>query len=86
MIKTGQWDIFDLLKYLASRTLEPDELARLKVTAVFPKEEGEKPDDPPRKYRANELYEPVDDLRKLGLPILGWNSKKRWSPTSSEGR
>ncbi|KIY74271.1 hypothetical protein CYLTODRAFT_416120 [Cylindrobasidium torrendii FP15055 ss-10] len=86
VIKTGQWDIFDLLKYLASRTLEPDELARLRVTAVFPKEEGQNPDVPPKKYRANELYEPVEDLRKLGLPILGWNSKKRWTSTSSEAK
>ena len=38
MIKTGDWSIYDLVKYLVAvqATLSPEELERLRLTAAFP--------------------------------------------------
>jgi hypothetical protein len=105
MIKTGDWSIADLIKYLVAvqSTLSEDEIQRLKLTAAFPKEssitdvkladgkaladanfagsEGKKSE----RYRADQLYEPVDMFRKLGLPIIDWGAQNKWKPGSEEG-
>lgn len=88
MIKTGEWAIADLVKYLVAvqQTLTPVELERLRLTSAFPREKPEdEADVPPLKYRANELYEPVEILRKLKLPIIDWGSQTRWRAQSEEG-
>src|SRR5262245_4777359 len=90
MIKTGDWTIADLTKYLASvqSTLTPLEIDRLKATAVFTKEgastnlpEGQKP----ARCRASDLYEPLDVHRQLQLPLIDWGTQIKWRGTSEEG-
>ncbi|GJE97590.1 hypothetical protein PsYK624_138110 [Phanerochaete sordida] len=94
MIKTGDWSIVDLIKYLVAvqSTLSNDEIERLKLTAAIPREEtreGEKPAPSaaakPERYRANQLYEPLDTFRKLGLPVIDWGQTK-WKPSSEEAK
>lgn len=68
-------------------TLTSEEMGRLKHTAAFPKEQplaadGSKP--PVVRLKPLQLYEPVDALRELGLPILDWGEGK-WKPSSDEG-
>lgn len=93
MIKTGDWSIVDLIKYLVAvqSTLSEDELSRLKMTAAFPKEPQANSNTAtdgvtkPERARANQLYEPLDTFRKLGLPLIDWGSQNKWRPSSDEG-
>ncbi|KAG6829550.1 hypothetical protein H0H92_004219 [Tricholoma furcatifolium] len=90
MIKTNEWTVADLAKYLVSvqSTLSPEEWARLKMTAAFFKEEtspGE-PDKKMTRYQAQQLYEPVDVLRNLGLPIMDWGKQSKWRSSSDEAK
>jgi hypothetical protein len=62
-------------------------MGKLKHTNAFPvemsvKEDGTKPAIVRRK--PFELYEPVDTMRDLGLPVLDWGEGK-WKPSSEEG-
>ena len=88
MIKTNQWTVSELVKYLASirATLSDDELLRLKNTNAFSKEvtEGEVLTGPNR-FQARQLYEPLDVFRKLRLPVLDWGQKGKWRGSSEEG-
>ena len=97
MIKTGDWTIPDLIKYLVSvqSTLQPLEIDRLRLTPAFPEEqtaepnknEGGAPKKVP-KFKASDLYEPLDVFRSLGLPIIDWrgkDGKHRWKPNTEEG-
>ncbi len=91
MIKTGDWTIAELIKYLVAvqSTLTPVELERLKMTSAIPRElrEGEKlPENgkPPRQ-RASELYEPLDVFRALKLPVIDWGAHPKWRSNSEEG-
>ena len=93
LIGGGTWTCQDLMRYLVSvkDTLSSEELARLRQTAAFPLEverfdetgEGAKPAAVRRK--PNQLYEPIDSLRALGLPLLDWGDGK-WKSNSEEGR
>lgn len=92
MIKTGDWTIADLTKYLVQvkSTLTPDEMARLTMTAAFSKERNSSDDvgadgHKQVRYRAKQLYEPLDIFRQLGLPVIDWGSQPRWRGTSEEG-
>ncbi|KND02056.1 uncharacterized protein SPPG_02560 [Spizellomyces punctatus DAOM BR117] len=80
-IGTLNWDHVQLIKYLATCTLKPDELERLRITAIFPKEQ-----DPPsrERFRACDLYTPDDKFRAFGLPILEWKGK--WKPHGGEAK
>lgn len=94
MIETGDWTIPDLIKYLASivHTLQPTELRRLRRIPAFLKEattehSGGTPKKVP-KFKAGDLYEPLDTFRDLGLPIIDWRGKDgqhEWKPDSKEG-
>ncbi|PFH51991.1 hypothetical protein AMATHDRAFT_57645 [Amanita thiersii Skay4041] len=87
MIKTNQWTIADLMKYLVSisATLTPEEMARLKATAAFPKEARDvNSESRPQRYQAKQLYEPLDIFRKMDLPIIDWGQQKKWRSTSKE--
>lgn len=91
MVKTGDWTIADLIKYLVAvqSTLTPTETERLKQTSAFPRElrAGEKiPENgkPPR-YKASDLYEPLDILRDLKLPVIDWGTHPKWRSNSEEG-
>ena len=95
MIKTGNWTVSDLIKYLVSvrPTLQSTEIERLRLAPAFPKEpapggenEGGTPKVP--RLRASDLYEPTDLLRSFGLPLIDWggqDSEYGWEPDSEEG-
>lgn len=87
MIKTGDWTIADLIKYLVAvqQTLTPLEMDRLRLTAAFPEEATEGGKNQATKYKASDLYEPSDVFRRLKLPIIDWGSQTRWRPQSEEG-
>lgn len=94
MIKTGDWTIADLAKYLASirSNLASEEMKRLENTPVFQKEgplvdsEQSGQPVPMQRYKASQLYEPQDVFRDLGLPIIDWGSKTKWRSASEEGK
>ena len=90
MIKTNEWTVAELAKYLVSvqSTLTEEEWDRLKMTAVFFKETGQSSGHEGQKtgrYRAQQLYEPVDVFRQLGLPVLDWGKQTKWRGSSDEG-
>ena len=91
---TGDWTTFDLVKYLVfiQSTLAVPEVRLLSQTPAFPKEGVGKEQSVPgispkiRRYRAKDLYEPIDIFRELGLPIIDWGSNDVWRPESDEGK
>ena len=97
MIKTGDWTIPDLIRYLVSvqSTLQPIEIERLQLTPAFPEEptvgQDKDGDGTPKKvpkFKASDLYEPLDVFRNLGLPIIDWqgkDGKHKWRSNSEEG-
>lgn len=89
MIKTNQWTVSDLMKYLASvrSTLSHEEFQKLKATAAFSKElDGTESKDKPNRFAAHQLYEPLDIFRKLRLPVLDWGTKVKWRSSSDEAK
>ncbi|KAA1478156.1 hypothetical protein DENSPDRAFT_659742 [Dentipellis sp. KUC8613] len=95
MIKTGDWTIIDLVKYLVSvqSTLTKLELDRLRHTAAFPKEvpaeEKAAAAQTKRKvsrFTASALYEPLDIFRELQLPVIDWGLENKWKPSSDEAK
>ncbi|KAJ6497900.1 hypothetical protein C8R45DRAFT_984590 [Mycena sanguinolenta] len=86
MIKTNEWSIFELTRYLVDTrsSLTPDEWGKLKMTAAFSKESGADEKDH-QKRRAKELYEPIDSLRQLGLPVIDWGQHK-WKASSDQAK
>ncbi|KZT69065.1 hypothetical protein DAEQUDRAFT_751065 [Daedalea quercina L-15889] len=90
MIKTGDWTIAELVKYLVAvqSTLTPLELDRLCATAAFTKEERAiaGADDKRPRYKAGDLYEPSDTFRQLGLPIIDWGQHPKWRTNSEEAK
>ena len=87
MIKTNEWTIADLTKYLVSvrSTLTPEEMQRLKATAAFPKEMAADPIMKRTRYFANQLFEPSTTFRSLGLPVIDWGHQTKWRSSSEEG-
>jgi hypothetical protein len=89
MIKTNEWTVADLVRYLVSveSTLSEEERSRLKVTAAFSKEgkSDENNGSKPTRFQAQQLYEPSETLRQLGLPILDWGNQHKWRSSSDEG-
>ena len=91
MVKSGDWTIVDLIKYLVAvqQNLTPLEMDRLRQTQAFMKEAG--PDDADAqpvkpKFKACDLYEPLDILRQLKLPVIDWGAETKWRPYSDEGK
>ena len=78
------WKHDHLLKYLASQGehIIPAELARLKMTAFFPKEEAGGPSS--KLYMAKELFAPTDANKDLDLPVMSW--PKKWRSHDDECR
>jgi len=97
MIKTGDWTIPDLIKYLVSvqSTLQSIEIERLRLTPAFPEEatvgqdkDGDSAPNKVPKFKASDLYEPIDVFKSLGLPIIDWQGKDgrhKWRSNSEEG-
>ena len=94
IIETGAWTTFNFVKYLVSirSTLTVKEIRRLQEMPAFlvegaGKEESAAGASPKfRRYRAKDLYEPIDFFRKLGLPIMDWGANNQWRPGSDEGK
>ena len=96
MIETGDWTTFDLVKYLvsiqSSQNLTFLEIERLRQIPAFLKEGVGKPQSAAethpkvQRHKITELYEPIDILRELRLPIIDWGAENPWSPESDEGK
>ncbi|KAG9003819.1 hypothetical protein FRB94_008497 [Tulasnella sp. JGI-2019a] len=86
MVTTGDWGVHELIKYLVAvrGTLTPVEINKLRNTAAFPRENPNSKDVDRR--MPSELYEPIDVLRDLGLPILDWGTQHKWRPGSDESK
>ncbi|KAJ7647485.1 hypothetical protein FB45DRAFT_893565 [Roridomyces roridus] len=88
MVKTNEWSIFELTKYLVDvkSSLTAAEWSKLTMTAAFLKEVQPGDGDQKKKqYLAKQLYEPVDILRQLGLPIIDWGEHK-WRASSDQAK
>ncbi|KAK7445396.1 hypothetical protein VKT23_014813 [Stygiomarasmius scandens] len=87
MIKTNEWTIPELIKYLVSvqSTLSVEEWQRLKMTSAFSPEAND-PNNPTKRFRAGELYEPLDVFRRLGLPVIDWGIQNKWRATTAEAK
>jgi hypothetical protein len=89
------WTTYDLVNYLVSiqPTLTSQEFERLQRASVFRKESagrglGQSAAGASRKvqrYKANDLYEPSDVFRELGLPTIDWGDNQ-WDPKSNNGK
>lgn len=89
------WDHVQLVRYLVTvrGQLSDLEMSRLRNTPLLPREEvderSEAGDAPAkfvaskRRYRAGELFAPIESFRKLKLDLLFW--PHRWFPDSDEG-
>ncbi|KAH9014859.1 hypothetical protein EDB84DRAFT_1590279 [Lactarius hengduanensis] len=96
MINNGEWTTLDFVKYLVSirSDLTAQGLEYLHNITAFPKEGTDKePSEPTtsdevqlQRYKAMDLYEPVDIFRELGLPIIDWGVDNRWETSSSEAK
>ncbi|EJD01998.1 uncharacterized protein FOMMEDRAFT_109078 [Fomitiporia mediterranea MF3/22] len=92
MIKTGDWTIADLIKYLVAvqQTLSSVEMDRLRQTSCFAKEtvgdEAETGQVTKPRFKAGDLYEPLDVFRQLKLPIIDWGAQTKWKPHSEEAK
>ena len=94
VIETGNWTTFDFVKYLVSirSTLTVKEIKRLQEIPAFLVEGTVKEElaagttSKIQRYRAKDLYEPIDFFRKLGLPIMDWGANNQWRPGSDEGK
>lgn len=83
----GKWSHVDLVKYLISvkDDIPNEDIKRLRDTPICPAEpvSGDQVDKG-KLYRLADLFEPNDEIRRLGLPILQWPGQ--WKPSSPEGR
>ncbi|ORY08409.1 hypothetical protein K493DRAFT_272766 [Basidiobolus meristosporus CBS 931.73] len=93
------WDFMKLLKYLASvkSQLSEAEMEKLSQTPLFPARsligqsptkapsaKSQEPSPPPARFKASELYAPVEPLSNLGLPVIAWPDK--WRDSSEEAK
>jgi hypothetical protein len=83
----GKWSHVDLVKYLISvkEDIPDEDVRRLRNTPVCPAEplSGNQADKG-KLYRLSDLFEPSDEIRRLGLPVLQWPGQ--WKAASPEGR
>ncbi|KAL4801694.1 hypothetical protein BDV18DRAFT_71997 [Aspergillus unguis] len=84
-----KWSHVDLVRYLASvrNDIPTNDVKRLKLTKFCTAEvsidRGAKM-PPGERFKVQELYEPSDTIRALGLPVLEWPGI--YLPNSSEGK
>ncbi|KAH7101868.1 hypothetical protein BKA62DRAFT_829923 [Auriculariales sp. MPI-PUGE-AT-0066] len=94
MIGAGEWNTYQLVKYLCSvqSTLTEDEITRLSATRAFPSEgvddDKEKlaPGARPQRFAPRDLYEPTDTFRAMNLPVLKWDDTHKWRASSDEAQ
>jgi len=93
VVNGGNWTTPDLVKYLVStKSLwTTNDSAEFRRIPVFPEEAtaGQKNEGgTPKRFKASDLYEPLDVFRNLGLPIIDWQGKGgkyKWRSSSKEG-
>ncbi|KAL5334762.1 hypothetical protein BJX70DRAFT_346090 [Aspergillus crustosus] len=86
----AKWSHVDLIRYLASvsNDIPTSDVRRLKNTSFCViesrggRDNSKSPDR--QRYKIQELFEPNDSLRALGLPIIEWPGM--FIPSSTEGR
>jgi hypothetical protein len=89
--RAPKWSHVDLITYLASvrDDIPTDDLKKLRSTPICTAEAGptggEASEGTSKRYKFSELFEPIDALRGLGLPIIRWTGKP-FRPSSQEGR
>ncbi|KAG0648418.1 High temperature G [Hyphodiscus hymeniophilus] len=83
----------EVIKYLASvrDDIPAEDIQRLRASKICPAEAGptgyESSQGTARMYRVSELFEPKDNLRILGLPLIQWPGPPgSYRPSSAEGR
>ncbi|RDA92339.1 hypothetical protein CP533_4388 [Ophiocordyceps camponoti-saundersi (nom. inval.)] len=88
-----KWSHMELIKYLASvqNDIPSDDLKKLRQSKICPAEAGPRGMEPTKSttalFKVSELFEPVDSLRTLGLPILQWPGPPgSFRSSSPEGR
>jgi hypothetical protein len=94
MVETGDWTTYDLVNYLVSLppNLTSQEFQSFRQTPAFPKENAGRGQLAPgasrkvQRYKAKDLYEPIDLLCELGLPIIDWGADNQWDPDSNHGK
>ena len=94
MVETGDWSTYDLVNYLVSiqSDMTSQEFKRLGESSAFPKENTGREQlvagasQKVQRYKAKDLYEPIDLFRELGLPIIDWGADNEWDPGSSNGK
>lgn len=81
------WNHVDLIRYLVSvwNDIPESDIVQLRNTAICPIEtsDGREPKSPKR-HQVSRLFEPIDALRALKLPVLSWPGP--WNAYSSEGK
>ncbi|KAI9371688.1 hypothetical protein BJX61DRAFT_13526 [Aspergillus egyptiacus] len=86
----GKWSHVDLVRYLASvsNDIPSSDMRRLKQTKFCKAElrsgSGALKSTDRERYKVQDLFEPNESLRALGLPIIEWPG--RYVSSSSEGR
>ncbi|KIM21061.1 hypothetical protein M408DRAFT_112189 [Serendipita vermifera MAFF 305830] len=85
MIGNGSWTIPQLTKYLLGvrHTLTPKDIDWLREKEAF-RSEGLATYSGSRKAKLCSLYEPRDETRELGLPLLDWQCDHSWNVYSTE--
>ena len=86
VIEGGDWNTLDLVKYLVSvpSLNQPSGIERFQDVAAFPQEA----DTEHKKFKASDLYQPLDVFRDLDLPIIDWqgkDGKHKWRSNSKKG-
>jgi len=86
MIETGKWKTSDLINYLVqvADTLSSDDISELKAYDAFTKE-GVQSGTSRIRFRADELYPPIDSFRQLHLPLIEWREGSEWEDTAANG-
>ncbi|KAI9657004.1 MAG: hypothetical protein M1821_003170 [Bathelium mastoideum] len=70
----GKWSHVDLIKYLVSvrDDIPKQDIDRLRNAAICPAEGSNEQPPPDRLFKLSDLFEPKNELRALGLPVLQW--------------
>lgn len=92
MSSASKWNHVDLVVYLAGvrDDIPNEDMKKLREMAICAAEAGplmqEASVGSAKRYKISELFEPKNDLRSLGLPIIQWTGKGGYKPTSPEGK
>lgn len=74
-VSKNAWSHIDLIKYLSSvrDDIPLSDVEKLRQIRIWPSEETESRDKNKSLYKMSELYQPIDEIRSLRLPILRWH-------------